>query len=80
MGNLKSLKAGRVKGHATQKLQADAFALSTLPLVEAYQRQGLTLRQIAAEMNKRGIPTARGGQWFASMLCVLINRAQHGTA
>lgn len=80
LGNLKSLKVARTKGHATQKIQADAFALSTLPLVEAYQRQGLTLRQIADEMNKRGIPTARGGQWFASMLCLLISRAQYGTA
>ena len=78
LGNLRSLKMARTQGHLTQKLQADAFAVSTLPIIEAYQRQGFTLRQIADEMNKRGIPTARGGQWFASMLSVMTGRARYG--
>jgi DNA invertase Pin-like site-specific DNA recombinase len=76
LGNLKTLKASRKQGHLTQKRQADQFATSTAPLIEAYQRQGLTLRQIAEEMNKRGIPTARGGQWFASMICLMLRRAK----
>lgn len=79
LGNPKSLKAARAQGHLTQKVQADAFAVSTLPIIDAYQRQGLTLRQIADEMNKRGIPTARGGQWFASMLSVMTSRARYGS-
>ena len=38
LGNLKSLKVGRKQGHLTQKLQADQFALSTVPLIEALFR------------------------------------------
>jgi DNA invertase Pin-like site-specific DNA recombinase len=46
--------------------QASKRASDLMPLVEAIKAEGATsLRQIADELNRRGIKTARGGQWSA---------------
>lgn len=75
LGNLKALRANRQRGIAAQVARADAFAVSTLPIIEAYQRQGLPLRAIAEQMNLRGIPTARdGGSWYAPMIHKMLQR------
>jgi Recombinase len=34
-----------------------------------------TLRQIAQALNARGIPTARGGQWYAQSVANVLARA-----
>jgi DNA invertase Pin-like site-specific DNA recombinase len=76
LGNLTSLRVHRKRGIAVQVARADAFAVSTLPLIEAYQRQGLSLRAIAEQMSLRRIPTAReGGSWYAPMICTMLRRA-----
>lgn len=72
--NRKSFQAARQKAAQTIVEQADAFALSTLPIIQTYQRQGLSLRAIAEELNKRGIPTARGGSWHAPRLVKMLQR------
>lgn len=72
--NRKSFQAARQKAVQTIMHQADAFAASTLPIIRAYQRQGLSLRAIAEELNKRGIPTARGGQWYSTRLVKMLQR------
>jgi Recombinase len=35
---------------------------------------GQSLRQIAANLNERGIPTARGGEWSAMQVQRVMNR------
>jgi hypothetical protein len=35
----------------------------------------VSLRQLAAGLNERGIPTARGGEWSAVQVQRVINRA-----
>jgi len=77
LGNLKALEAHRQRGIVAQVARADAFAVASLPFIEAYQRQGLTLRDIAEQMNLRGIPTARdGGSWYAPMICKMLQRGK----
>ena len=45
---------------------AKRHAANVVPIIRDIQRAGArTLREIAAALNARGIPTARGGQWHA---------------
>ena len=54
------------KGAAVNKARALAHAENVLPVVEQIRAGGASLRQIAAELNARGIKTARGGKWHAT--------------
>ena len=46
---------------------ADRMADAVAPLIADLRRRGLsTYREIAHALNARGVPTARGGEWFAS--------------
>lgn len=54
------------KGAAANKARALAHAKNVLPVVEQIRSGGASLRQIAAELNARGIKTARGGKWHAT--------------
>lgn len=46
------------------------------PLISELRRQGLPLRAIADELNKRGIPTARGKAWQGRSVLRELARAQ----
>jgi len=54
------------KGAAVNKARALTYAENVLPVVEQISAGGASLRQIAAELNARGIKTARGGKWHAT--------------
>ena len=54
------------KGAAVNKARARAHAENVLPVVEKIRAGGASLRQVAAELNARGIKTARGGKWHAN--------------
>src|SRR5579872_2887628 len=46
---------------------ADRLAANVMPIIRELQRAGVnTLRDIAEALNVRGVPTARGGLWYAS--------------
>jgi transcription antitermination factor NusA-like protein len=45
---------------------ADSFARRVRPIIEAFQQQGVSLCQIARELNKINIKTARGKEWTAT--------------
>jgi DNA invertase Pin-like site-specific DNA recombinase len=56
--------------------EADRFAANVLPIIRESQRAGATsLREIAAALNARGVPTARGGQWHAKSVSNILERA-----
>jgi DNA invertase Pin-like site-specific DNA recombinase len=56
--------------------KADRHAQDVLPIVQDIQSTGVTsLRSIAAELNARGILTARKGQWHPTTVRNLLNRA-----
>jgi DNA invertase Pin-like site-specific DNA recombinase len=54
---------------------ADAHAARTRPIIEEMQRTGITHPQaIADALNARGVPTARGGKWYATTVVNLLRR------
>jgi hypothetical protein len=42
--------------------------------ISALRLQGLSLRQIAATLTQEGIPTRRGGAWYASTVRAVLRR------
>jgi Recombinase len=49
---------------------------NVLPIIREAQKAGArTLREIAEALNARGIPTARGGQWYAQSVANILERA-----
>jgi DNA invertase Pin-like site-specific DNA recombinase len=57
---------GNVASAAIRCAKADKRAADLLPVIQAIQAQGAaSLRKIAAELNERDIPAARGGRWSA---------------
>lgn len=61
--------------HHASRTGADRFADTMKPLIEKLQRENLSLRGIAAELNRRLIPTARGSQWQARQVANILQRA-----
>ena len=58
------------------KAEADRYAANVLPIIREAQNAGAsTLRQIAEALNARGIPTARGGHWYAQSVANVLERA-----
>lgn len=56
------------------KAQAQERAVDLASLILPLRKQGMTLKAISNEMNKRNIPTARGGSWTATTVKRLIER------
>ena len=50
---------------AARVVRYDAYAARVQPVIREMQDQGMSLRQIAAEMAARGIETPRGWAWTA---------------
>jgi len=61
--------------HHASRTGADRFADTMKPLIEKLQREKLSLRGIAAELNRRSIPTARGSQWQGRQGANVLERA-----
>jgi Recombinase len=58
---MREKRIGRRYSERTEKWGADI-----LPVIEDIKANGATsLREIAAVLNERGIPSARGGTWSA---------------
>jgi len=56
--------------------KADRHALDVLPIIEDIRSAGIAgLRGIAAELNARGILTARSGQWYPMTVRNLLARS-----
>ena len=57
---------GRAAGIETRQAKAKGRAGDLAPIIADLRANGATsLREIAAGLNDRGIPTARGGAWSA---------------
>ena len=62
-------KLGDARGRAVAalKAEADRAAGNVLPIIAEIQKSGAkTLRDIANALNARGVPTPRGGLWYAA--------------
>ena len=66
----------RAKAIATREARADARAADLSETIAELQAAGATsLRAIAAGLNERGIPTARGdGEWSATQVMRVLER------
>jgi DNA invertase Pin-like site-specific DNA recombinase len=74
LGNRTNLKEAQTLGQQSQSKRADNFAQSMKVTIQAFQKAGMTLQQIADELNAREISTARGGNWHTSTLRNVISR------
>lgn len=65
--NLSNREAGQERGRKQQALRAEERARDLALVIAVVRAEGaVSLRQIAAALNSRGIPAARGGVWPAS--------------
>ena len=55
---------------------ADDFAANVVPLIREIQATGSSMRKVAAALNARGIPTARGGVWAATQVSDILKRSE----
>jgi DNA invertase Pin-like site-specific DNA recombinase len=62
-------------GAAAVTAKANAFAADIGPIASGLRDAGLSLRQIAAALVERGIKTPRGGNWSATAVKNLLERA-----
>jgi DNA invertase Pin-like site-specific DNA recombinase len=70
------LKVARKNAAASIKANADRQAANVLPIIREIQKAGAsTLRDLADALNARGIPTARGGKWYAASVRNVLSRA-----
>jgi DNA invertase Pin-like site-specific DNA recombinase len=66
---------GWTAGAEGNRRGAERFARDITPIIEDIRQAGITsLRAIAAELNARGILTARGGRWDATRVRRLLAR------
>ncbi|UQR61582.1 recombinase family protein [Bradyrhizobium sp. C-145] len=74
LGNPK-LSVARKSAVEAVKAEADRHAANVLPIIREAQKAGAsTLRQIAEALNARGVPTARGGSWYAQSVANVLER------
>ncbi len=67
-------KGGSV-AKVAQKRKADRFALNVRPIIREIQSTGATtLQKVADALNARGIPTARGGNWYPGTVRSALER------
>ena len=60
---------------AENKANAKAQAAALLPILRTLKKEGITsVRAITAELNRRGVPSARGGKWHLTSVVRLLSR------
>src|SRR5450759_638037 len=70
------LAEARERAVVSIRAGADRLAANVVPIIREMQRAGMnTLRDIAEALNARGVPTARGGQWYASTVRNVLARS-----
>jgi DNA invertase Pin-like site-specific DNA recombinase len=76
-GNLDQVRHKAIAASAqVRSAKADQAAADVAPTIREIQAAGATsLRQVAAELDKRGIPTSRGSKWTAAAVRRAIERA-----
>ena len=78
---LRRAAEGGVALRRTVAANADAFAEQLVPVLADIRTIGRTsLRDIAGELNRRGIVTRRGGRWHVSNVKNLLERIANGSS
>ncbi len=68
------VKEAGAKGVESIKQNADDFAIKVNPIINAMKGQGKSYTAIAAELDKLGVKTARGGKWTARAVINVLER------
>ena len=77
LGNRTNLAEAAAKAWAVSRAKGAAFAHNVLPLIRQAQGRGARSYQaIAAELNQRGVRTARGGVWHATTVRNMLLRPE----
>jgi DNA invertase Pin-like site-specific DNA recombinase len=78
LGNRKNLPEAQAKGQAANAAIADQHARNAVPLIREIRAADPTLdyRRTAAELNRRGVRTARGGAWHSTTVRNMLLRAE----
>ena len=74
LGNPTNLEEAQRKGAESNRANAEEFAARVVPVIQGLQREGMSLHQTAAELNARGVSTARGGRWHATTVRNVLSR------
>jgi hypothetical protein len=74
----------RALAEAIRKANADRHAANVLPIIREAQKNGArSLREIAAVLTARGVPTRKRGKWHAASVKTVLERglayAQHNS-
>jgi DNA invertase Pin-like site-specific DNA recombinase len=64
LGNRTNFPVAQAKGVTTIKTNANTYAANLHDLITGYQTQGKSLNEMARQLNKIGVATARGGRWY----------------
>lgn len=76
LGGFRGVKVDQSLGLAERQHRASDFASRVYPEIERIMSSGTkSLREVAAELNSRGISTRRGGLWTASQVSRVITKA-----
>jgi DNA invertase Pin-like site-specific DNA recombinase len=76
LGNRVNLDEARRRGRAVQAAEAAQLARNLLPVIRELQAGGArTLAAVAAGLNARGVPSARGASWAPMMVKRVLDRA-----
>ena len=67
------------KGADAVKKNADDFARDNLPLIKSLLDEDNGYRDVARILNQRGIPSFKGGVWYASTVSNLLKRSGAGS-
>ena len=77
LGNSSNISHAGQIGRRAQQFEADRFATNVLPVIRSILSHGpLGMVSIAAQLNERGIRTARGGDWHVSSVANVLARAK----
>jgi DNA invertase Pin-like site-specific DNA recombinase len=77
LGNPNPLPAAK-KAVQVLKAKTSAYQATVRPLLQQLQQEGYTLSTTARELNRRGVPTARGGHWYATTVKNILQQPLTG--
>lgn len=76
LGNPTNLALAGAMGRAVPVAAADQFAERVTAHLHSIRLEGaVTLRAMAASLNRRGVKTSRGGEWHPSSVANLLGRS-----
>jgi DNA invertase Pin-like site-specific DNA recombinase len=74
--NKELVQEASAKGVKARKQIANDFAAKVNPVNESLRGQGKSFQSIAAELDKLGVKTARGGKWTATAVINATKRKE----